>query len=267
MKRMMDTEISKDELDSKSSGKSKLFKIFTDQKIEMLKNKICNIQVIVKKQPDNDNKKKDNKKKKKNHYEVSIIGKDMIEKLDASKKNLIFLESKKIKQGDEWINVYDEVLDNILHNRSQYQLIHKLLNFELSNGGNTNYIKNILMVDIIFRGGKNMETMKRNADWAYNAGRDMRHKSTESVSEKNIEYSLRSTVYKLTNSISAGNRVDFLNTIIRIYSSRNLPIPYVLKECYDSDEMFKAIGQGFILGLKCKEPRKETKIENPQEDK
>ena len=65
----------------------------------------------------------------------------------------------------------------------------------------------------------------------------------------------------MSNALSVGNRDDFLETIIRVYSGKGIAIPYIFKETYGSDEMFKAIATGFILGLKYSKYQKEENKE------
>lgn len=237
MYRVMRTYESKNDDNFKVTNKSKFYRIFTDQKIDMLKNKIYNIQVIIKNQ-------------NKEHFEINVISKDTIKKIVDCKNNLKHIERKYIKQNDSFISVYDEVIENIFLKRGQYQLMHQLFLKELKSNGNTNYIRDILMIEITFRGGVNMNSIKKNVDTAWRAGIAMRNKLTETVQEKDIDNSLRSLVYKLSNALSVGNCEQYLDSIIRVYSGKGIPIPYIFKECYESEEMFKAIGQGFILGLK-----------------
>lgn len=247
MCRIMRTYESKDDENLQSTNKSKFYRIFTDQKIDMLENKIYNIQVII-------------KSKNKEHFEINVISKDTIKKIVDCKKHLKHLERKYIKQNDSFISVYDEVIDNIFFKRSQYQLMHELFLYELKNNGNTNYIKDILMIEITFRGGVSMNSIKKNVDISWRAGIAMRNKLTETVQEKDIDNSLRSLVYKLSNALSVGNCEQYLDSIIRVYSGKGIPIPYIFKECYESEEMFKAIGQGFILGLKYNDYESNNKI-------
>lgn len=236
------------ELNTTGSLKSRMYQAFTSDKIDMISNKINNIQVIV-------------RSPKSSHYELSILGKDKIKMLLFSKKHLTNLEKKYIKNGKDFISVYDEVFDNILYNRSQYVLINKLFRMELSNSTSTNYLINILNIELIFRGGNNLDSLKKNVDIAFAVGKEMRYVLTGSVKDKDIDNSLRGFVYKLSNALSVGNRDDFLDTIIRVYSGKGIAIPYIFKETYSSDEMFKAIATGFILGLKYSKYQKEENKE------
>ena len=172
------------ELNTTGSLKSRMYQAFTSDKIDMISNKINNIQVIV-------------RSSKSSHYELSIIGKEKIKMLLLSKKYLTNIEKKYIKNGKEFISVYDEVFDNILYNRSQYTFINKLFKMELSNSTSTNYLINILNIELIFRGGNNLDSLKKNVDIAFAVGKVMRYELTGSVKDKEIDNSLRGLVYKL----------------------------------------------------------------------
>lgn len=185
----------------------------------------------------------------------------MIKKLSESALYLNRLERKFVKDNGEFINVYDEVFDNILNKRIQYPLINKLFKLALKENSNTNYLWYILMVNIIFKGGSQLDNLKKNVDIAFNSGKEMRGKIADGMKNVDIDNSLRGFVYKLSNAVSVNNRDQFIDSVIRVYSGKGLPMPYIFKECFNSDEMFKAIGQGFILGLKYTKYEKENKAD------
>lgn len=242
----------KSNINAYTSMRKRMYQAFTDEKFEMLNKKISNIQVVV-------------KSSTANHYELSIIGKNEIIKLTDCKKHFNNIEKIYVKDGDKFISIYDEVFSNILYNQSQYALINKLIHRSVVNE-KINYVKDILMIEIIFRGGKNVDDLKKNVDIAYAVGKDMRSKITNGILEKDIDNGLRGLVYNLSNSLSVGNKDEYLNVIIRIYSGKGIPIPYIFKETYQSNEMFKAIGTGFILGLKYSKYEKTTNNEEEKND-
>lgn len=63
--------------------------------------------------------------------------------------------------------------------------------------------------------------------------------------------SIRSYVYRLANLSSVGDVDQFFGTIIRMYSGYEIAMPSIFKYLYQSEEDFKAISHGYILGLKC----------------
>lgn len=237
--------------DVEERGKTKLFRIFTDTKLNILKEKINNIQVIV-------------RSTNKNHYSMNILSKDMLNKLIKGQKELNNLERKFLKTDNGFINVYDLVVENILAYRNQYNLIYTLFREDLKENRNVNYLKNILSLQIIFQGGKKMEDLKKKSDIAFLKGRDLRGEITQGISEKDTDNHLRGFVYRLANAVAVNNRDLFLDSVIRIYSGRGLSMPAIFKETFSSDEVFKVISQAFILGLKYQKYEKE---ENNQEAK
>ena len=243
MKDLMNTYRSRisDQEESKSL-KGGFYRIFSTDGIEMLQTGLSNIQVI-------------SRPYSSEHYQMQIVDKDIIEKLTMSKKYLEKLEKiGSFKIVDNYVNVYDDVIENILLRRSQHNLIQRQMRLNLNGSDSRSiaYIYSILMIQIICWGGKeNMDKMMKQVNWAYEAGKDMRLRLTSKVSdEKDKDNSLRGVVYKLENQISVNDVTGFLDSIIRLYSSYGRPIPSIFKECRSSEELFKAIGQGFILGLK-----------------
>ena len=228
--------------DSDETARVRIFKAFTEVKADVLENRLDNIQVVFKR-----NKRYDNS----DHFVMNIINKDIVSGIIKGKKPLSFLERKLVKTADGYINVYEEVFQNIIYNRNQYKLIDKLLRLEFADGRNINYLKYILDVQDCFSGGKRMKNDMDIVNWAFNEGRKMRESLTfdiKSNDEKDVDNHLRSYVYKLLNYVSVNNVNGYIDTVIRIYEGKS--IPSIFKEMRQSDDMFKTIGQSYILGLK-----------------
>lgn len=242
----------RDRPDEEESNKDKMFyRAFIGLKTKALENKLSNIQVI-------------SRNMSSNHFKMNVIGKDMVIKLSDSSEYLERIEKVYLKDGENYINIFDEVFYNILSGRNQYGLIHKLLLISMKTNKNVNYLYDILKINIIFRGGENVNELMKKVKTAYMCGKEMRYKITGRMEEADIDNSLRGYVYKLNNAISVGNRDMFLDAIIRTYSGNGLPIPSVFMDCFESDESFKSIGQSYILGLKYQ--KFEKKNETNEED-
>lgn len=95
-----------------------------------------------------------------------------------------------------------------------------------------------------------MEAVQKKATEAFESGKTMRNIVTKDMTKKDEDTSLRGIVYKLENQVSANNVSMYMDTIIMLYSGKSMPIPQIFIECFESEEMFKAIGHGFVLGLK-----------------
>ena len=268
---IMNTYKLKTESNPNETYYQRLFKIFSSEKISALEHNIHNIQVIVR----NGNL---------SHYDMKIIDNDIITKMVECQKHHYFtnIEKKYLKIGTDFINVYNSVLDNILMRRSQYNFIDKCLKYEFSQecekkSCNYGYIKNILNIEINFNGGSAiMEKEKKKSyvnnlmtkvNIAFEVGKSMRisilgENALNDSKEK--DNSLRGYVYRLINLASVGDISQFMDTILRTYSGYGLTIPDIFKDCYQSEETFKAIAHGYILGLKYVKYQKDNNNEDNQ---
>ena len=268
---IMNTYKLKTESNPNETYYQRLFKIFSSEKISALEHNIHNIQVIVR----NGNL---------SHYDMKIIDNNIITKMVECQKHHYFtnIEKKYLKIGTDFINVYNSVLDNILMRRSQYNFIDKCLKYEFSQecekkSCNYGYIKNILNIEINFNGGSAiMEKEKKKSyvnnlmtkvNIAFEVGKSMRisilgENALNDSKEK--DNSLRGYVYRLINLASVGDISQFMDTILRTYSGYGLTIPDIFKDCYQSEETFKAIAHGYILGLKYVKYQKDNNNEDNQ---
>ena len=239
---------------SNLSVRKRIMRTFTEEKIDALEKTNSNIQIIL-------------RSSNFSHFVFDVIDKDMIKKFKQGSKELSKLECKKVifksydsnSNGKKILSVYDTVLDMILNKHTLYPFIDKILKNEIDKSNNIEYIQDIIYLEIIFNGGTSMNELstKEIVYFAFTSGKVLREKilgkETAKSSENGAEADdnrLRGLVYRLVNLTAVGDCSQFIDTVIRIYAGYNLTIPAVFKECYKSDEMFKAISHGFILGLK-----------------
>lgn len=250
MKEMMNKYLLKDD-GERVSEKSKIYRVFTSEAADMVEKGVANIQVVVKMKEHGD-------------YDIKVISKDIVEGFriaqtnaigknqnrDTDKKGILtMLEKINVKTDNGYINVYDMAMECILNRRSLYYIFDSMYMLALKNGSRVNYLKNVLDLQYIFRGGKNrMSDLKEMSDKAYNCGIYARTRLTDTkIADK--DNALRGVVYRLENSLTIGDVDQYLDAIIRIYSSKGMPIPGIFKEMMESEENFNAIGRGYILGL------------------
>lgn len=250
LQRVMNTCKAKTE-DENGSVRHRVLRTLTSEKIDTLNNIMSNIQVIMNSSDFS-------------HFKFEVIDKDMVMKLQKGKEYLSYLENKWISFDGKNINsVYDLVLDFIYERRDLYYLLDKLLRVEIGNDGNINYLKGLLRLAIIFNGGAEMDKLlNKEVDLAFLAGNNLRKAilgNDADKSDSEDDNRLRGFVYRLVNLSSVGDREQFMDTIVRIYSGFSLTMPSIFKDCYISDEMFKAIAHGFILGLKYVPYKKDNK--------
>lgn len=258
----------KEKSDRKESSVNRVMRTLTSEKISALSNIINNIEVVMN---SNDY----------SHFKFDVIDKNIVEGLKLGKSYLSFLENKWIRADKKstiaayyargnhanelyvMISVYDMVLDHIFYKRDLYYALNMLMKFEMKNG-DFSYLMNILKLELIFNGGPQMNELNKKVDYAFVAGKSLRKSilgNDADKSDSEDDNRLRSFVYRLVNLSSVGDREQFIDTVVRIYSGFNLTIPSIFKDCYVSDEMFKAIAHGFILGLKYVPYKKENKEE------
>lgn len=252
--RIMSAQREKISETSNLSVRKRIMRTFTEEKIDALEKTNSNIQIIL-------------RSSNFSHFVFDVIDKDMVKKFKQCSKELFKLECKKVtfKSYDsnsnekKVLSVYDTVLDMILNKHTLYPFIDKILKNEIDKSNNIEYIQDIIYLEIIFNGGTSMNELstKEIVYFAFTSGKALREKilgkETAKSSENGAEADdnrLRGLVYRLVNLTAVGDCSQFIDTVIRIYAGYNLTIPAVFKECYKSDEMFKAISHGFILGLK-----------------
>ena len=265
MVRMMDAfDYKKEELEDKASLKSKIFRTFTTEAMKMTEKTLDNIQVIV-------------RMGGKDYYEMSVISPEIVrgfrrthefkEKNKKQKDDFEILEKRYIKTEKDYISVYDKVLECILEKRHLYSLMDQLFFYEMKENKSTDYIWNILKLEIYFKGGeeKQMDSLYKLAKRARHYGNEMRNELTKGIMEKDKENVLRGFVYKLNNAVSTRDLDMFMDTIIRVYSSNGFSIPSVILECYRDDTAFQTVARGYILGLKSSFDPKEK--EGTEEEK
>ncbi|MDD6488289.1 MAG: Cas8a1 family CRISPR/Cas system-associated protein [Clostridia bacterium] len=267
LQRVMNTCKAKTE-DENGSVRRRVLRTLTSEKIDALNNVMSNIQVIM-------------NSSDYSHFKFEVIDKDMVMKLQKGKKYLSYFENKKIcfekqdkkpvstkgknkvlKEDKKSVSVYDLVLDYIYEKRDLYYLLDKLLRTEIDKNGNINYLKGLLRLAIIFNGGAEMDNLNEKVNLAFLAGNNLRKAilgNDADKSDSEDDNRLRGFVYRLVNLSSVGDREQFMDTVVRIYSGFSLTMPSIFKDCYISDEMFKAIAHGFILGLKYVPYKKDNK--------
>ena len=230
---------------SNLSVRKRIMRTFTEEKIDALEKTNSNIQIIL-------------RSSNFSHFVFDVIDKDMIRNLKKGSKYLSMLEKKWVAfDSKKFISVYDNIFDMILNKHSLYSFIDKALKNEIDKSNNINYLKGVLRLEIIFNGGTSMDELNKKIDFAFMSGKALREsilgkeaaKSSENGAEAD-DNRLRGLVYRLVNLTAVGDCSQFIDTVIRIYAGYGLTIPTVFKDCYKSDEMFKAISHGFILGLK-----------------
>lgn len=148
-----------------------------------------------------------------------------------------------------------QVTDYILKNKDIKFIINERLKEELTkdikNGLYTYIMAKIrLTLNLLKKEEKHMgaeiEKNNKKLNVLYNLGISMH----EELKAKNESNKIDGYVYKMLNSIKAGNKKEFMDTIIRIHISMGKDVsPIFLEVMQDTDLDFESIGHSFISGL------------------
>lgn len=148
-----------------------------------------------------------------------------------------------------------QIMDYILKNKDIKYIINERLREEINkenqNGFNCYLATEIrLILNLLKREDIELEEkIKKNNDKLYvlyNLGISIH----EELKSKNEDNKLDGYIYKMLNSIKAGNKKDFMDIVIRIHISMEKDVsPIFLEVMQDTDLDFESIGHSFIAGL------------------
>jgi len=204
--------------------------------------RVSNIQVIV-------------RKKEKERYDLNIIDKNILEIIDGSKSSLENLtKGAEVKENGEYINIYNEVVENIMHHRSQYLLIQRLFKISVDQTNVVACIYNIIAVQTVqikskIRNG-DKTVSKQKLLFACKGGDQLRKKIAADATVDETDNKLRGIVFKYLNALQVGDQFGFMNVTLRLCTSYNMEVPSVFMEAFNSEEEFLNIAYSFLLGLK-----------------
>lgn len=202
--------------------------------------KINNIQVITRRRNEQD-------------YRLSIIGKDVLQLLREGERPLSNLTKwASIKESkDSYINAYLETVANLIDHRNQYGLIYRLFKVTTEQPAVLGCVANVIRVQTEqTRSGKGENAMdKKQLYFAAKEGSSLR-KAISGGDPKETDNKLRGLTLQLLNDLHVNNRRGFLEKLLRIYTSYNLPMPSVFTRNTGDDEEFLNLGYQFLLGLK-----------------
>lgn len=175
-------------------------------------------------------------------YKFDIISKNILEKLKRQEINLEKLSKRGIlKTSGGSINIYDEVMDRIINNRSLYPLIHQLLLISLKETDNAKtYCYRIYKIE---EGEKNMK--EENYENIIEAGRRYNMKLAQKESGR-----IESLCYDMLRMISTNKGEELFDLIVRLSNITGELIPKEMYEMITNKEKIKPIGYAFVLGFR-----------------
>jgi len=198
------------------------------------------------------------REKRTERYSLSTIDRRSVVVLNNCRREFGNIKSRYVKDGEDFINVYQQAVANVINRRGQFTLISRLARLALrGDGQQTEYIFSILLIQITQKGGDSVENNIKRAYVAKKQGEALRARLTEGLSEADKDNKLRGLVYQMLSAVSLGNRDKFMELVLRTYAGENLPVPDIFFSCFGGDEDFKEIGFAYLLGLKSASYKKE----------
>lgn len=156
---------------------------------------------------------------------------------------------KEVKSSTERMRIFDWIISrkdlSILIDR---ELRKKIKNeFVGTNIINVIKIKNILEKYKVEGGySKVNDVGAQTIDWLYKDGIMI----AKIYHDNKMENKLSGISYRLLNSIKAGNKDEFMDSILRIYLSVDLPVPKNMLEAIREEKLsFSQVGHSFLTGL------------------
>ena len=207
---------------------------------------LSNIQVILRGTGDKD------------RYKLSIINKDILnilkrEDVEKALKNLGQYPFTKIR--NDFVNVHEQAVMNLLGHQNQYILLDSLLREAIAGNAASNF--HIHWVYEIQKGTEisyKKEEEKEALMYCISmkkSGSELR-KAIMTAKKDTTGDSLRGIEYQLLNALSVKNTEKFMDIVARLYSSygsEKLLIPNGMIRMLQDKEKFSEYGYAFVLGL------------------
>lgn len=215
-----------------------------------------NIQVIARGKGDSD------------RYTFDVISKDVLKLLNDEKVQRYLRKLSEhpfIKNRNDFMNIHETVVMNILQYRNQYALINMLLKLAIDN--NSMVYTAATVYDIQFRVNMIQKDMmsektgggKMDLNYVKKDGYKLR-KELLSAKGATDDACIRGTVYKLVNALAVCDVARFMDIIMRIYCSTKLCVPNAFIKLLEDKESFQQYGYAFLIGLQGGYYEKEEKV-------
>ncbi|HBM7289808.1 TPA: type I-B CRISPR-associated protein Cas8b1/Cst1, partial [Clostridioides difficile] len=184
-----------------------------------------------------------------------------------------------VKENKKLQSIYDyklksNVLDLILKSKDLKHLINNTLrnivksNLESNNKSNISGLScfNVVQLRTILnnykRGVYKMDYKKLRK--IYESGCEIH----DYYIDKNAKNKIEGITYKILNLIKVGNKNDFMQTILRIFSpSEKIPPEEILQIFVEEDLDFESVGYAFVTGLISGKYEGKDKLPNEKEEK
>ena len=219
-----------------------LYNKILQNQLKATKKRISNIQVVV-------------RKKYEERYNLNIIGKDVLGIMNLCKNSLEnLIKWASVKERDNYINVYDSAVENIINHRNQYLLIGRLFKISVEQSSVLGCIHPLISIQRVQSESKirngGIIVNKKMLYYACKGGDQLRNKISKDFNVDETDNKLRGVTFKFLNTLQVGDQFGFMNMLLRLCTSYNMEVPSVFMSVFDSEEEFLSVAYSFLLGLK-----------------
>lgn len=218
-----------------------LVNTISKKSIEELKYELDDVQVI---------------RYKNEKYNFNILSKYSLSIINDSIEDLESLSNAGYKIGNDYISIYDEVLDRLFNNQNMYTLIYKLFSYKLTNTSfvnayyNTSHIYRIIRIntrklkEVIDLGNESANAfVEKYRKYGYFLALEYKKK------DSNYENKIRGISYRMLNALKTRNAENFMHNLINSYMYMSLSIPKDMVKALENDDNLGTIGYAFVAGL------------------
>lgn len=218
-----------------------LVNTISKKSIEELKYELDDVQVI---------------RYKNEKYNFNILSKYSLSIINDSIEDLESLSNAGYKIGNDYISIYDKVLDRLFNNQNMYTLIYKLFSYKLTNTSfvnayyNTSHIYRIIRIntrklkEVIDLGNESANAfVEKYRKYGYFLALEYKKK------DSNYENKIRGISYRMLNALKTRNAENFMHNLINSYMYMSLSIPKDMVKALENDDNLGTIGYSFVAGL------------------
>lgn len=185
-------------------------------------------------------------RRKGDRYSQHILSKEMLSKLKKCNINLERLVGRTVKLGEDYYQLYPEIMGMLLKNSNLYLFINKCLHYSIEENQQVGYIKNLIEIQVLYFGkgeGKMEQDLVKNG---YRDGFFLRQKM---MGPDRNENKLKGLSFKLVNSLKSKDQFSFIDTVLRQYLSEGSAAPKNLISVFSDEDTFLDYGYSFLTGL------------------
>lgn len=198
-------------------------------------------------------------------YRFNILSRNMLKIIMAHEEHLNSLINTTFIENKVRVRVFDEVTSRIFNSQNLFLLIHKMLQYKLSNPAkcyfNGTHVKRLLTINEHMYQSLGGTKMDKNYDLVRNAkraGEKLRYKYVD----KHAENKLPGICYRLLNALKTSNSGMFMDVILNSYLYVRDQVPNVITDVLGQEKSFSTMGYAFVAGLIEGTDMKENATEN-----